>query len=122
MAQGYLQANDPESAVRVYQRYINVAKDPMAYMLLAQLYLQLKKYAQAMATLHQGMDAKLDAQKVLPLLMISTFRTKQLAKTWYIRERMKQLQPDAEIPAPIAEIDLLLLARRRAKRGFKKVS
>jgi DNA-binding response OmpR family regulator len=122
MAQYYLQQNDPESAVVVYQRYINIAKDPLAYMLLAQLYLHLKKYTLTMATLHQGLDAKLDPTKVLPLLMISTFRTKQFGKTWYIRERMKQLKLKEEIPSPIVEIDQILLARRRAKRGFKKVS
>jgi hypothetical protein len=35
---------------------------------------------------------------------------------------MKQLNPSEEIPAPIAQVEQLLLARRRAKRGFKKVS
>jgi tetratricopeptide (TPR) repeat protein len=122
MAHYYMQQQDPESAVRVYQRFINIAKDPLAYMLLAQLYLQLKKYAQAMATLHQGMDANLDPQKVFPLLMISAFRTKQIGKTWYIRERMKQLNPNEEIPSPISEIEQQLLERRRTKRGFQKVS
>ncbi|WP_141736585.1 response regulator [Oligoflexus tunisiensis] len=122
MAQYYLQQNDSESAIRVYQRYINITKDPVGYMLQAQLYLQLKKYAQAMATLHHGIDSGIDPQKAFPLLMISTFRTKQIGKTWYIRERMKQLNPNEEIPAPIAEIDQLLLARRRVKRGFQKVS
>lgn len=122
IAQGYLQANDPDSAVAAYQRFINTSKDPISYMLLAQLYLQLKKYAQSMATLHAGMDAKLDPMKVFPLLLISSFRTKQLGKTWYIRERMKQLNPKEVIPAPIAEVDQLLVARRRTRRPFQKVS
>ena len=122
MAQHYLQQKDVESAIRVYQRYGNITKDPAAYMMLAQLYIQLKKYAQAMATLHQGMDAKLDPQKVFALLMLCTYRTKQTAKTYYIRERLKQISPNEDIPKPIAEVEQLLLARRRAKRGFKKVS
>jgi hypothetical protein len=75
-----------------------------------------------MATLHQGMDAKLDPQKVFALLMLCAYRTKQTAKTFYIRERLKQLNPNEDIPQPIAEVEQLLLARRRAKRGFKKVS
>jgi DNA-binding response OmpR family regulator len=122
LAQCYLQQKDIESAIRVYQRYGNITKDPAAYMMLAQLYVQLKKYAQAMATLHQGMDAKLDPQKVFSLLMLCAYRTKQTAKTFYIRERLKQISPNEEIPAVIAEVEQLLLARRRAKHGLKKVS
>ncbi len=122
MAQLYMLQKDSESAIRVFHRFTQISKDPVAYMLLAQLYLQLKKYAQSMATLHQGMDAKSDLQKVYSLLMISTFRTKQLGKTWYIRERLKQLNPEEEIPAAIAEVDELILARRRVKRGLRQVS
>lgn len=122
MAQFYLQRQDSESAIKVFQRFANISKDPIAFMLLAQLYLQLKKYAQSMSALHQGMDAKLDPEKVFPLLMLCTFRTKQLGKTWYIRERMKQLNLNDQIPAPVAEVDELIHARRRIKRAFKNVS
>lgn len=122
MAQYYLQWKDPESAVRVLQRYVNISKDPNSYLLLAQLYVQLKKYSQVIQSLHDGMESQLEVNKALPMLMLATFRTKQFAKTYFIRERLKQVQPEEKIPQVIAEIDQMILARRRQPKKHSQAS
>ncbi|MCX6131133.1 MAG: response regulator, partial [Proteobacteria bacterium] len=122
LAQHYMKQKDTDNAIKVLQTFVQSTHLPEAYMQLAQLFLFLKKYAQALIILHQSLDAKLEPKKVFPLLMLASFRTKQLCKTWFIRERVKQLAPDEVIPEPIAEVDEEILARRQSKAPFKQVS
>lgn len=61
------------------------------------------------------MEANADAQLLFPLLLQATLKTKQLAKTYFVRERLKLTNPDLELPAAVDQIDSMILARRHTK-------
>ena len=120
--QFYIRRQDAASAIRVMMQFTAITQAPIAYFLLAQLFLQLKKYAQAISTVHRGMEVKLTIEQSYPLLMLATFRTKQLTKAWFIRERLKQVNPHEIIPPPIAQVESLIQDRRHRKSQLHQAS
>jgi|GEM_PF-1099092 two-component system phosphate regulon response regulator PhoB len=115
LANYYKQNGDMESAVKAIKRYIAVAKDPNSYIFMGRFFMEVGKPSLAISTLHQGMEANADAQLLFPLLLQATLKTKQLAKTYFVRERLKLTNPDLELPAAVDQIDSMILARRHTK-------
>jgi two-component system chemotaxis response regulator CheY len=91
LANQYLKLKDIDSSAAVFRRLFVQSRDPNSIVYLAQLYIQLGKYSQAILVLHESMAKKADPLKILPLLFTATYRTKQLAKALMIKQRMLSL-------------------------------
>lgn len=119
MANFYLQASDLKSAINVYERYGELTKDPNAHILLSRMYFEIGKPSLAISALHAGMEANADPSKVFPVLFHATYKTKQLAKTYFVRERLRQINPELDIAEAFAAIDTYLRARRKNRPQTK---
>jgi two-component system chemotaxis response regulator CheY len=111
-----------DDAVAVYRRFIDNGKDPTAYAYLAQLYLQTGKYSLGISTLHQGLQAKADPAKILPLLFVGMVKTKQYAKATLLAQRLKQMKLPQTITQSADDLELQVKARRRSNSSMKQVS
>ncbi len=113
MANFHLKAKDLKAATAVYKRYGELTKDPTAHILLGRMYFELGKPSLAISALHSGMEAMADPTKLFPVLLHATFKTKQFAKTYFLKERMRQINPDLEVAEAFAAIEAYLIGRRQ---------
>lgn len=113
MANMHAKTGDIKEAVKVFKRYAQVSKDPHAPILLARFFIEIGKPSQAIFTLHQSVQNNAEPAKVLPILLHATYRTKQLGKSYFVRERLHQLSPDTDITSAFSSIDDLIRERRR---------
>lgn len=119
LANFHVKMKDLPAAINVYKRYGDVTKDPTAHLLLARMYFEISKPSLAISAIHSGMEAKADPLKLFPILLHSTFKTKQLAKTYFVRERLRQLNPDLELTEAFAAIETFLRSRRKNRANDK---
>lgn len=113
MAGMHAKAGDIKEAVKVYKRYAEASKDPNAPVLLARFFIEIGKPSQAIFTLHQSIKSGVDLSKVFPILLHATYRTKQLGKAFFVRERLSRLAPEVDLADAFTSLDELIYERRR---------
>lgn len=122
LANQFLKAKDVDSAVDIFRRLFLQSRDPNSIIYLAQLYIQTGKYSQAILALHESMAKRADPIKILPLLFTATYRTKQLAKALFIKQRMIALGLDHPKLWGDGRLEDQFAVRRRLKSAVKSAS
>ncbi len=115
MASMHAKQGDLKAAVKVYKHYAAVSKDPNAPILLARFFIEIGKPSQAIFTLHQCMETNAEPAKAYPILLHATYRTKQLGKAYFVRERLLRISPEVELGSAFNSIEDLIQERRRLK-------
>lgn len=108
----------------LFDRYYQVSKDPNVYIKEADIFLRVSRFALALAALHKGMKPGSNLPKLFRLLLISSLKTKQYGKAYFVLKKMLiNNEPDKTSQQYNKEINSHLLARRsKLKPKTRKVS
>jgi two-component system chemotaxis response regulator CheY len=118
----YLQKDDHATVSAIFDRFFEATQDPNVYQREADLFLRASRFAQSIAALHKAMQPEVDMPTLFRLLLVSTKKTKQYGKTYFILNRLLQLNPKANSGSDNLrqEVEKHLKARRQKRPSVRR--
>lgn len=92
LAEDQLLSSTPSNSMETFKKYVDITGDTTAHIREAEIFMNNNKFGFAISAVHSALSGQSsNVPQALKLLLTSTFKTKQLAKAYFIQMRLTSI-------------------------------